>query len=372
MPILVLLWLRRLEPPVKSGGDGRHIMKNKAWFAVIAGVFFIACAAFVPAGERVLHIYTWSDYFDPDVIAAFEDRYDCRVSIDYFDSNEAMYAKIKAGAGGYDLITPSSYMSAVMRKQDLLVPMDHSLLPNLVNMDRAFTALTEDPELAYSVPYTRTVSGVGYNRERLGEVVEKSWGIFARDDLSRRMTMLNDLRETIGAALKHLGYSLNTTNEEELEEAGKLLLGWKRNLAKFEVDEAKIGLGSGEFHVIHGYNGDVALIMEENEGIGFFVPEEGSSLASDDFVILKGAANPELSHAFINYMLDPEVALRNMEGIFYYMPNPAAVEMLDSGFRDSPAFALPDAVLAKCEVIRDLGADNALYVKIWDMVKAEE
>ncbi|MDR0362199.1 MAG: spermidine/putrescine ABC transporter substrate-binding protein [Planctomycetota bacterium] len=347
-------------------------MKKAALLAALCCCSVIGSYSASAGEESVLHVYTWSDYFDPDVIADFEDEFACRVSIDYFDSNEAMYAKIKAGAGGYDLITPSSYMSAVMNKQGMLSPVDHSLIPNIDNMDRTYTAMTEDPDMSYSVPYTRTVSGVGYNRKRLGEVEDESWAIFARTDLSRRMTMLNDVRETIGAALKYLGYSLNTTNENELAEAGELLRQWKRNLAKFEVDEAKIGLGSGEFHVIHGYNGDVALIMEENDDIDFFVPGEGASIASDDFVILNGAGNPGLAHEFINYILDPEIALRNMEGIFYYMPNPAAVAMLDPELSESPAFAVSDEVLARCEVIRDLGEDNALYVRIWDMVKADE
>jgi spermidine/putrescine transport system substrate-binding protein len=338
--------------------------------ALLFAVFAALTAAH--AGERTLYLYTWSDYFDSEVIAEFEEENDCRVAIDYFDSNEAMYAKLKSGGGGYDLITPSSYMSAVMRKQDMLAPLDHAALPNLGNMDANFLKFTEDPGMAYSVPYTRTVTGIGYNTKKVDAADTGSWNIFAATGYGTRMTMLNDMREAIGAALKYLGYSLNTLDEKELAEAGDVLVGWKRQLAKFDVDEAKIGLASGEFFAIQGYNGDVALVMEENPDIDFYIPGEGSSIASDDFVITADSTHADLAHAFINHMLDPEVAVLNMESIRYYMPNPEAVEMLDEELKNNRAFNVDETVLDRCEVIRDLGADNEKYVRVWDRVKAEE
>ena len=345
----------------------------RSWMVAVAVMIAaLAAPATVEGGQRVLHIYTWSDYFDSEVLSDFEDRFKCRVSIDYFDSNEAMYAKLKAGGGGYDIITPSSYMSAIMYRQNMLLELDHSLIPNLENMDKSFIALTEDPEMRFSIPYTRTVSGVGYDSKRVKPEHLGGWDIFGNAAYSRRMTMLNDMRETVGAALKHLGHSLNTTDEKELAEAAEVLKKWKKNLAKFDVDEAKIGLGAGEFLVIHGYNGDVALIMEENPDISFYIPREGSSIASDDFVVAEGSPDKELAHAFINYMLDPDVAVANMESIRYFMPNPKAVDMLSEELRDNPAFNVPDDTVEKCEVIRDLGADNERYIKVWDAVKASE
>ncbi len=329
-------------------------------------------SALATAGERTLHIYTWSDYFDADVLYGFESEFDCRVQVDYFDSNEAMYAKLKAGGGGYDVITPSSYMSSLMDQQGMVEELDHSLLTNLDNIDKTFLAFTEDPEMRYSVPYTRTVTGVGYDSKRVDEADLGSWAIFANSKYANRMTMLNDIREALGAALKYLGHSINTTNQAEVEAAGDVLTEWKANLAKFDVDEAKIGLGAGEFRVVQGYNGDVALVMEENPDISFYVPVEGSSLSSDDFIVVKGSSNVELAHAFINYMMDPEVALANMEGIHYYMPNPQALEGLPEEMKENPAFFVSDEVIAKCEVIRDLGEHNAMYARVWDRVKAAE
>lgn len=333
---------------------------------------FMCLTAVAMAGEQTLHVYTWSDYFDPDVLYEFESRFKCRVQVDYFDSNEAMYAKIKAGGGGYDVITPSSYMSSLMNAQGMLSSLDHGKLPNLDNIDKAFLAFTEDEPMKYSVPYTRTVTGVGYDTRKVDEADLGSWAIFGNEKFAKRMTMLNDIREGLGAALKYLGYSLNSTDPAEVEAAGKQLAAWKKNLAKFDVDEAKIGLGAGEFMVVQGYNGDIALVMEESPDISFYVPKEGSSLAADDFVIPVGAGNPDLAHAFLNYMMDPEVALANMEGIHYYMPNPEALEQLPDEMKNNPAFFVADEVIANCEVIRDLGEFNAVYARAWDKVKASE
>ena len=346
----------------------QRILMSVAAFAMVLFVSFPA-----GAGERIptLFVYTWSDYFDPDVLDRFEHEYNCRVAIDYFDSNEAMYAKLKAGADGHDLVTPSSYMSEVMNSQGMLLPINHELLPNLHYIDDSFATLAQDKTMSYSVPYTRTVSGVGYNANELGEQ-EPTWDIFSSSRLSKRMTMLNDMREAIGAALKFNGFSINSLDDNELKMAMDTLRGWKRNLAKFDVDEAKIGLGSGEFMVIQGYNGDIALIMQENEDVTFFVPTEGSSVTFDDFTILAGANNPELAHAFINFFLDPQNAADNMEGICYYMPNGEAMNLVSEDLRDNPAFRVDDEVLGKCEVIRDLGADNAKYIAIWDRIKAAD
>ncbi len=349
----------------------------KRYWALLASLWLCGMLLWSPAapageGRPTLHLYTWSDYFDPDVIYEFENQFNCRVQVDYYDSNEAMYAKLKAGGGGYDLITPSSYMSAVMRKQNMVQNLDHALIPNLKHMDGKFLEFTEDKAMAYSVPYTRTVTGIGYDTKRVKEADLGSWNIFGNSAYAKRMTMLNDMREALGAALKHLGHSLNTVNQGEIEAAGDLLAKWKKNLAKFDVDEAKIGLGAGEFLAVQAYNGDVALIMEENADIGFYIPKEGSSLASDDFVIPAEAGNPRLAHQFINYMLHPETAHLNMLGIRYYMPNPEAVDMLPLEMKANPAFNVPEDIMAKCEVVRDLGEKNALYARVWDKVKASE
>jgi spermidine/putrescine-binding protein len=183
-----------------------------------AGLILGLSACAKPAKEpAVLHVYTWADYIKPELVARFEAENACQVVIDTFDSNEAMYAKIKAGATGYDLITPTSYMVSLMQSQGLLQPLDKAKIPNAGRIDPEYLAIAVDRTMDHSVPYMITNTGIAYLKSKVKDF-EPSWAMFNRADLKGRMVMLNDMRETIGGALKFLGYSLNTRNEEGLEE----------------------------------------------------------------------------------------------------------------------------------------------------------
>ncbi len=340
-------------------------------FAVLAAAFvpLPGCTARVPA--RRLAIYTWADYFKPALLARFEREHGCTIVIDTFDANEAMYAKLKAGAAGYDLITPSSYFVKIMHAQGMLRPLDRATLPNLRHVDPAYLAIAMDGAMHHSVPYMLTNSGIGYLKSRVKDF-RPSWRIFERDDLRGRMTMLGDMRETLGAALKALGHSLNTRDDAEIAAARDLVIRWKRNLAKFETEQYKTGLASGEFLVVHGYSGDLLQVRKENPDIVFAVPEEGTSVSCDDFAIPAGAREVELAHAFIDFMHDPAVAAENTNFLSYVCPNSASYAMIDAAIRDNPGVFLAPELRARCEVIDDLGADTVKYTKAWDAVKAAE
>ncbi len=329
-----------------------------------------APSAGAAAGEvRELHLYTWADYVKPELVARFEKEHNARVVIDTFDSNEAMYAKLKAGATGYDLITPSSYMATVLHGQGLLRPIDHAKVPNLANVDPEYLKLALDPKMEFSVPYMLTNTGFAYLKSKLGDL-EPTWAVFERPGAKGRATMLNDMRETIGAALKSLGYSLNTTDDAQLAAARDVVLRWKRNLAKFENEQYKTGLASGEFLLVHAYNGDVLQVMPENPDIAFAVPREGTSMACDDFVVPKDAKNADLAHAYVNFMHDPAAAAENTQQVQFLCPNAPSYAMLPAEYRANPAIFMDPAIRAKSEVIRDLGADNAKFTKVWDEIKA--
>lgn len=321
--------------------------------------------------DRVLHIYTWADYFDPATVRMFEEKHGCRVEFDYYDSNDTMYS-VLSDSGGYDVMTPASNTAASLFEKGVLLRLDHSLLPNLAFLDADTPGLLQDPEMLYSVPYTITVTGVGYNRKLVPADAAGGWDVFGRSDLAGRMTMLNDMRETLGAGLKFLGYDINSVNPEEVREAGRLILGWKRNLAMFDVDQARAGLRDGTYAAVQTYNGDVAALISRNPDIGFLVPKEGSALNSDDFVVAIDTEVPDLAHAFINHYLDPEVAALNMASIYYFMPNPAALKKLPPELRDNPAFAITDDVIARCEMIRNLGGAREHYDEAWEKVLLEE
>ena len=316
-----------------------------------------------------LHVYTWADYIKPEVVQKFELDHHCRIVIDTFDSNEAMYAKLRAGASGYDIVTPSSYQVAIMSQQGMLLDLDHAQLPNLTHVDPEYLRLAIDPEMKHSVPYMLTNTGIAYLKSKVSDP-KPTWAMLDRADLKGRMTMLSDMRETIGAALKFLGFSLNTTNDDELAQARDVVIRWKHNLAKFENEQYKGGLASGEFLLVHGYSGDILQAQAENADVAFLAPVEGMSISCDDLVILKDSKQAKLAHEFINYLHEPAVAAENSQFISYLCPNAAAYAILPAEFMNNPAVRLDPAVRAKCEVIRDLGPDNAKYTRIWDQIKA--
>lgn len=322
-------------------------------------------------GERreTLFVFNWAEYIDPDLIRQFEREHNVRVRIDTFDSNESMYAKIRAGAGGYDLIFPSGYMALLMYQEGLLQPIPHDLIPNIGNIDPNYlSSFAMDPVMRYSVPYMMVATGIGYRGDRISDM-QPTWAVFDRADLAGRMMLLNDMRETIGAALKFLGYSLNTTNVSELEQARDVILRWRNNVAKFDNEAYRNDLASGSFWVAHGYSGDIRMIMDDEPAVRFILPKEGFAINTDYFVIPHDARNVPLAAKFINFLLDGEVAAQNMEYVYYLAPNKAAIPFLSPETLADEAIFIPEEKLKNAEFIRDLGEDNQLYIRIWDQIR---
>lgn len=347
-------------------------MKHAHLLATLA----LATAALSGCGPRkpTLHLYTWSDYLDPQLVTAFEKANGCRVMIDTFDSNETMYAKVQAGSGGYDIIFPSSYQVSLMAQNNMLLPLDKSLLPNVAaHFAQSYTRVILNPEMTYNVPYAVTFTGIAYRKDKTAGVEIASWACFDNPAFKGRSSLLNDFRETIGAALKSLGYSLNSTRPEELQKACDVVLRWKKNIAKFDNEQYKTGIASGEFVLGHGYSGDIAQVMlEDPQNIGFAFPKEGFTAACDEMVIPKTAKEVALAHAFINFLYDPDNACKNIQYICAPMPNTQGIAKLPEEYRSNPAILPPEETLATAEVLKDLGAANALYSKIWDTIKATE
>jgi spermidine/putrescine transport system substrate-binding protein len=334
---------------------------------LLLAVLLSSCARELPT----LHIYTWADYISPDLVKRFEDEQGCKVVIDTFDSNESMYARLKAGGGGYDVIFPTSYMIKVMNDQGMLLPLDHSMLPNIKSIDPECLKLVYDQKMEHSVPYTLGYAVIAYRKDKV-QNLDPSWAVFGRADLQKRMTLLNDMRESLGAALKFLGYSINTRDEKQLSEARDVLLSWKKNIAKFENEAYKGGIDSGEFHLVHGYSGDLAQVAAENEEVIVAVPKEGATIGCDEMVIPRDAAQTALAHAFINFLCEAKVSAENMEWMGYLCPNVEALKLVSEDFLKNPAVTITPEVKAKCEAFEDLGADLAKYTKVWDEVKAGE
>ncbi len=331
-------------------------------------LLLVILAALPLSAAETLHIFTWADYINPDVVEKFESQHACRVVIDTFDSNEAMYAKLKAGASGYDVIFPTSYMVTVMVQEGLLNELDHSKLPEIKQVAPSVLDKVSDKAMRHSVPYTLGYAVIAYRQDKVKDPLP-SWSMFERPELAQRVTLFDDMRETIGAALKSLGYSINTRDDAQLEAARKVLLRWKNNAAKFDNEGYKAGLDSGEFLLVHGYSGDLFQLAQENSKIGILIPQEGVSMNCDEMVIPKTASQKELAHAFINFLLDPGIAAENMEWMGYLCPNTEALKKVSPSFLKNPSVTIPEEVRAKSEVIQDLGADLKKYSKIWDAVK---
>jgi spermidine/putrescine transport system substrate-binding protein len=321
--------------------------------------------------KETLYIYNWGDYLSEDVVRQFEKEFNCEVQLDVFDSNEAMYAKLKAGASGYDILVPSSYMAKLMYAQDMIQELDMSKLPEVQKYyDQSYAQLSIDSEMKYSVPYFVSFVGIGYDTERVKDF-KPTWRMFEREDIHRRCSLLNDQREVMGCALKTLGYDVNSVDQAHIDAAVELVKTWKRNIAKFEVDDAKRALASGEFFLIQTYNGDMLQVAMEKPSVAFVIPEEGTTVTFDNFVIHKNSANVDLAHAFINFMYRPEISAANMNEIMYVAPNTEAVKLVDEQLRNNPAFTIPADVRARCYPTWDLGNENVRYIKAWDRIRAE-
>ncbi|WP_395753687.1 spermidine/putrescine ABC transporter substrate-binding protein [Prosthecobacter sp.] len=340
-------------------------MKRFAWHCL----WLLCLSLSVQTQAQTLHLYTWADYISPEVVQKFEKQQRCKVVIDTFDSNESMYAKFKAGATGYDVVVPTAYMIQVMQAQGMLAPLDHKLLPNLPNIDPAALAKVMDKTMDHSVPYTLAYAAIAVRKDKLKDATA-TWAMFDRPALAGRMTLLDDMREAIGAALKSLGHSINTRDDAQLAAARDVLIRWKKYIARFDNEGYKAGIDSAEFLLVHGYSGDLFQVQMENPKVEILIPQEGVTIGCDEMVIPKTAKQPALAHAFINFVLDPAIAAENMEWMGYYCPNKPALAKVSPEFLKNPAVIIPSDLQAKCEVIEDLGPDLAKYTKVWDLVKA--
>ena len=343
----------------------------------------LAASAALIAGcgkdKNTLHVYTWSDYLAPEVVAAFEKAYDCKVVIDTFDSNETMYAKLKAGGAGYDIITPSSYLVPLMARENLIAKLDHSKMPNVkANFDPQFAGQILDKSFTYNVPYAVTYTGFMYAKDKIpkGTNIE-SWKVLENPAFKGKVTLMDDIREVIGAGLMSLGYSLNSTKPAEIEAAVNEVLKWKPNIRKFDAESYKTEVPSGATWIGHGYSTDVTQVIvgDEEEGnaprkdIGFALPKEGFTIAADEMVIFASAPNPELAYAFINFMYEGEHAKANMEYIQGPMPVKPGIDALDEDFRKT--IVLSPETLKHGQVLGALDdAAQELYNKAWDRIKA--
>ena len=349
-----------------------------------------APAADTPASDGIdrtklaseLYFYNWSDYIDPETLELFEQEYGVRVIYDTYDANEDMIAKVRAGNSGYDIVVPSDYAVQIMVDEELVQPLDKNLLTNLGSMNKNYLGVYFDPENRYSVPYLLGLTGIAYNSEFFPNGVDSWSALFDPANLSAiqgKFSMLEDERETPGAALKFLGQSLNTTDAALLQRAQELLIAQKPFLAAYNSADVNRKLASGEYVIAHAWSG---MAMQSRNGLGdefsgnpainFVIPKEGGTIWMDNLVILSDSPNAYTAHVFINFLMRPEIAARNAGYVGYITPNVGAVPLLPQEVQDlyAAGFAPNDELLKRLEWIKR-SAETTAFTELWTVVKGE-
>ncbi|MCL2702736.1 MAG: spermidine/putrescine ABC transporter substrate-binding protein [Defluviitaleaceae bacterium] len=320
-------------------------------------------------GERadeVIYFYNWMEFIDPDVLELFKEETGISVIMDTFESNESMYVTI-AHSGGYDVIVPSDYMVERMRNEGLLEKIDMDKIPNFKHIDQRFHNKPYDPDMEYTVPYMWGTVGIIYDTSRVYEPVT-SWGALWDPRYAGEIFMYDSIRDTMSIALKRLGYSLNTTDLDELNRAIVILREQMPLVQAYLGEPVKDKMIAGEGILAVMYSGDALYCMLYNENLNYVVPIEGSNIWMDGLSIPANARNKEGALKFIDFLSRPEIAAMNSEWIGYTTANKTALDLIDPELRDHPVFWPPDDVIARCEYHADLGDFRAEYVRAMDQV----
>ena len=317
------------------------------------------------ADKGVVNVYNWGVYIDESVLEDFTAETGIKVVYDTFESNEAMYGVLKNEGASYDVVIPSDYMISRMIEEDMLEPLNFDNIPNFEDVDPALKNPDYDPENLYSVPYMWGLLGIIYNTSMVEET-PTSWDIMFDENYSGQILMFNNSRDAIGIALKQLGYSYNTTDENQIKEAVDLLIQQKPLVQSYVMDDIFEKMQSGSAAIGAYYYGDFLTMQEVNPDLAFCLPEEGTNLYVDAMCIPKNAENKENAEIFINYMCSTQAGLKNCEEIWYSSPLLSVREELDPEVSGDP-YAYPDeSILGQCESFKNLPADTlALYDSEW-------
>jgi spermidine/putrescine transport system substrate-binding protein len=310
------------------------------------------------AEEPKLNFYNWDTYIGETTLEDFKDASGIDVNMSLFATNDELFAKLRAGNPGYDVIVPGSEFVERMIQADLLEPLDHAKIPNIKNVAPEFiNDAPYDPGRKYSMPYTWLVIGVGYRKSKVKETPDSWKWLFDSDVYKGRIAVMSDASELFRNCFKYLGQSINSTSPELIKQAEAILIKQKPNIKSFHEDNGQDLLLSGEVDVVMEYNGDIAQIMAEDDDINFVVPKEGAMKQSDTLAIPKGAPHPENALKFINFILDAKTGKEIFETIKYPSPNAAATALMPASYKDNKVIFPPADVMAKCEYPRYLGAD---------------
>ncbi len=325
-------------------------------------------------GSDTLKLYNWGEYMGEDLIYNFQKEFGVKVIVEYFDSNEMMYTKLQAG-DSYDVIVPSDYMIERLIANDYLMELDKSLIPNIDNLHEGVRSLAFDPEEKYSVPYFWGNVGIVYNKNNVSieDLEKEGYNILKDQKYKGKIYMYDSERDSFMVALKALGYSMNTENEQEIQEAYNWLLELNNTMEpSYVTDEVIDNMANGMKDMAVVYSGDAAYILSQNEDMGFFMPNEGTNTWCDAMVIPKNAENPKLAHEFINYVLSYDASYDNSYTVGYASTNKQVLaDMSSEGgeYYQNEAY-LPRTNYEKDEVFKDNPVLKETLANLWIKVKA--
>ncbi len=334
-------------------------------------VLLFSCGSKEKKESKTLNIYTWTYFIPDDVIEGFEKETGIKVKMDFYDTNEQMYAKLKSGAKGYDIVSPSTDILTIMREEGMLEELDREKLKTVyenlrMNEIEKFSE-SYDPHFSHSLPYTFSATGIAVNKKYIKDY-PKTFDIFAMSQYKGRMTMLDDMRETLGAALQYLGYSAESSNDQELEAAKNQLLIWKKNLAKFDSATFGKSFASGEFYISHGYaeNYFEELSEEDAKNVDYFIPK-GAMMYIDSMVILKNSPNKENAYKFLEYLYRPE----NFKKVYELFQAPSVVKGVEESSSIKPHVTFDD-VIKNAKLPKALSPEALeKQQKVWEAIKLQ-
>ena len=342
--------------------------------AVSLALALVLCLALLPlegafAAQEVVNVYNWYDYMDETVYDLFEQETGIHVNKMYFTNNEDMMVQVRVSPGAYDLVFPSDYCVERMIAENMLAEINLDNIPNLVNIDPARLNPDYDPGNKHSVPFMWGTLGILYNTTMVDDEVD-SWGILWNEKYADSIIMMNSMRDTIGVALKYLGYSMNSRDLVELKAATDKLIEQKPIVKAYFLDETKEKMAAGDAALALMYSGDALFAMEKNEDLAYVVPKEGSNVWIDPMVIPATAKNKENAEKLIDFLCRPDIAKMNCEFIWYSSPNAAAIELMGEEYTEDPTINPPEEIIARCEFFHDIPDDKlTIYNLFWEQIK---
>lgn len=349
----------------------RQLIKHSLAVAVSAPVLSAMNARRAAAAGQV-NVYNWDTYIGESTLQDFSGDTGIEVRYDLFADNAELFARLREGNPGYDVIVPTNDFTERMILAGMLQKVDHSKIPNFSNLDPAFQDVAFDPGRQYSIPYFWGTIGLGY-RVSAVDPAPTSWGvIFDKSDAyANRTSWLAEPSTLMQMALKYLGYSLNSTNMDELAEAEAVLTASKANVRSIAGDNGQDLLLAGDVDICMEWNGDILQVMEEDDDLSYTVPQEGGLIWEDTFAIPTEAPNLGEAHEFINYILTPQVHADIADYIYYALPNAEAKKLMSADYLENPAIFPTDEIIAKSESAKYLGEDiNTFYSEALTRIRA--